>query len=122
MFSTYNLIKRGPHVYTGGESDQPIEKILVDVKSFPETFNMTYQDVPKDAVTAAVRKVTEAVESGKDVLVRCEHGIGRSPTVAKLALIGMGEEFNCEGYCPVYGYSSFVRANYWYYKNQDWKK
>lgn len=118
---THNLRKRGTHVYTGGKDDKPNGKVLVDVQSLPES-PASASDIPKSSVTAAVRRIITAAESGKDVLVRCAHGINRSPTIAKLALMGMGESFSAAQYWPNDSYRAFVRANSSYYKNKDWEK
>ena len=73
-------------------------------------------------MTAKVKTVTNAAEAGKDVLVRCAHGISRSPTVAKLALLGMGESFNAAQYWPSSSWRAFARVNKTYYSEQQWKK
>lgn len=118
---THNLRKRGSHVYTGGMDDKPNGKVLVDVQSLPESPS-SYQDISRSAVVAKVKRVTNAAEDGKDVLVRCAHGISRSPTVAKLALLGMGESFNAAQYWPNDAWRAFARVNKTYFKNQEWKK
>ena len=118
---TRNLRKRGTHVWTGGSSDQGAGKVVVDVQSLPES-PASYRDISRDAVTAKVKTITNAVEAGKDVLVRCAHGINRSPTVAKLALSGMGESFNAAQFWPNESYRAFARVNKSYYAEQQWKK
>jgi protein-tyrosine phosphatase len=118
---THNLRKRGPHVYTGASEDQANGRVLIDVQDLPES-PASYRDIPKAQVTAAVRRVTSAAESGKDVLIRCAHGINRSPTIAKLALMGMGESFNASQYWPNEAYRAFVRMYSSYYKNKGWEK
>ena len=118
---THNLRKRGLHVWTGGSSDKGNGKVVVDVQSLPES-PASYRDISRDAVTAKVKTVTNAAEAGKDVLVRCAHGISRSPTVAKLALLGMGESFNAAQYWPNESWRAFYRVNKKYYAEQQWKR
>jgi len=101
--------------------DQPDGKVLVDVQDLPES-PASYKDISLSAVTAKVRKVTNAAEGGKDVLVRCAHGISRSPTIAKLALSGMGESFNAAQYWPNKSWRAFARVNKTYFSTQEWKK
>ena len=117
---TSNLRKRGLHVWTGGSSDKGAGKVVVDVQSLPES-PASYKDISRDAVTAKVKTITNAVEDEKDVLVRCAHGINRSPTVAKLALSGMGESFNAAQYWPNDSWRAFARVNAAYYRKQEWR-
>ena len=118
---THNLRKRGTHVWTGGKDDQPDGKVLVDVQDLPES-PASYKDISLEAVTAKVRRVTNAAEKGEDVLVRCAHGISRSPTIAKLSLSGMGESFNAAQYWPTSSWRTFARVNKTYFSTQEWRK
>ena len=121
MDDSHNLRKRGPHIWTGASQDAGNGKVIVDVQDLPES-PASYKDISRDAVTVKIRKATNAAESGKDVLIRCAHGISRSPSIAKLTLAGMGESFNSAQYFPNDSWAAFVRVNFSYYKNQDWKK
>ena len=90
----------GDHVYVGGASVQPRPGwVLVDVQGLPESPS-SLAEVPMGAVRAKVRRVVSAVRAGKTVLVRCKHGVSRSPTVAKLALKELGKGFSDNTYFP----------------------
>lgn len=120
MDDSHNLRKRGPHIWTGASDDQGTGKTVVDVQSLPES-PASYRDISKAAVTAKVKTATNAADDGKDVLIRCAHGISRSPSIAKLVLLGMGQSFNSAQYFPNDSWRAFVRVNKTYYKTQAWK-
>ena len=119
MDEDHNLRKRGSHVWTGASRDAANGKLLVDVQDLPES-PASYKDISKAAVTAKVKKATAAATAGDDVLIRCAHGINRSPTIAKLVLSGMGESFNAAQYWPNTAWRAFARVNKTYYANQEW--
>ena len=77
----------------------PAGWVLVDVQGLPES-PKSIHDVPMDAVRKDVERVTIAVREGKDVLVRCKHGVSRSPTIAKLALQRLRSPFRDPMYYP----------------------
>ena len=120
MDEDHNLRKRGLHIWTGASKDVGAGKVVVDVQDLPESPS-SYRDISKAAVTAKVKKATNAATAGKDVLIRCAHGINRSPTIAKLTLSGMGESFNGAQYWPNDSWKAFARVNKTYYANQEWK-
>jgi hypothetical protein len=103
-----NLRKRGEHVYTGASGDLGEGKVVVDVQGLPESPG-SYKDIPLSSVVGKVKKIDAAVAQGKDVLVRCAHGISRSPTIAKLALSGEGERFSSARYFPNEQWKTFAR-------------
>jgi hypothetical protein len=120
MDEDHNLRKRGTHIWTGASKDVGAGKVIVDVQDLPES-PASYRDISKAAVTAKVKRATNAAAAGKDVLIRCAHGINRSPTIAKLTLSGMGEAFNGAQYWPNDAWKAFARVNKTYYANQEWK-
>lgn len=116
---THNLRKRGKHVFTGGMDDKAYGKVLVDVQSLPESPS-SYRAISLSAVAAKVKLVTLAAERGDDVLVRCAHGVNRSPTIAKLALSGMSESFNAAQFWPNTAWRAFARVHEAYFKTREW--
>jgi len=92
--------KVGDHVYVGGATVQPRPGwVLVDVQDLPESPS-SLAAVPMASVKAKVARVVRAVRAGKTVLVRCKHGVSRSPTIAKLALKELGKSFGDNTYFP----------------------
>ena len=114
-----NLRLRGPHVYTGAAGDLGEGKVVVDVQGLPES-PLSYKDISLSSVVGKVRKIDAAVAQGKDVLVRCAHGVSRSPTIAKLALSGEGKSFSAARYFPNSSWEEFARVYATYFKEKKY--
>jgi protein-tyrosine phosphatase len=115
-----NLIKRGEHVWTGAAGDAGEGMVVVDVRDLPES-PASYKDIPLAKVVSRVKRIDSAVAQEKDVLVRCAHGVSRSPTIAKLALSGQGRSFSATKYFPNEAWAAFARMYANYFKERKYE-
>ena len=102
-------LKVGVRVYVGGATAKagPGWK-TVDVRDLPES-PKSLSDIPMVLLKSKVRAVVKAVRNGSTVLVRCQHGVSRSPTVAKIALGVLGSAFRDRSYFPSGAWSKVSR-------------
>lgn len=93
-------LKVGERMYVGGAAAKPGPGwAVVDVRVLPESPRVG-AEIPMPRLRDVTKQVVDGWKAGKTVLVRCKHGVSRSPTVAKLALRILNKPFSDHRYFP----------------------
>ena len=90
----------------------------IDVRSLPEN-PYDYLLIPRMDVDDVMWEIEDYVDK-TPVLITCQDGVNRAPSVARLYCIGRGWPFNIWGSFPVEPWKQFT-MHYWdYYRNRQW--